>query len=89
MNTASTRLEAGNLDLHLQLEKLVAEFVGKEDAVVYGMGFSTNAASIPALVSKGCLIISDELNHSSLVFGSRLSKATIRVFKHNGQIDLI
>ena len=53
--------------------------------MVFGMGFATNAANIPTLVGKGDLIISDELNHASLVLGARLSGAKIKVFKHNGK----
>lgn len=48
------------------------------------MGFATNAGNIPTLVGKGSLIISDELNHTSLILGARLSGAKIKVFKHNG-----
>ncbi|KAI9016413.1 pyridoxal phosphate-dependent transferase [Phycomyces nitens] len=88
ISTANTRLEAGTSDLHVQLEKRVAGFVGKEDAIIVSMGFATNSTTIPALVNKGCLIISDELNHSSIVFGARLSGASIRVFKHNNMVDL-
>ncbi|NXD11848.1 SPTC3 palmitoyltransferase, partial [Nothocercus nigrocapillus] len=79
----STRQEMGTLDKHVELEKLVARFLGVEDAMVFGMGFATNSMNIPALVGKGCLILSDELNHTSLVLGARLSGATIRIFKHN------
>lgn len=79
----STRAELGTLDLHQRLERTVAEFVGKPAAMVFGMGFSTNTTMIPSLVDKGCLIISDELNHASLVVGCRLSGASIRPFKHN------
>lgn len=89
MNTASSRIEAGNLDLFLELEQLVANFVGKEAALLCGMGFATNSGNIPSLLGKGSLIISDELNHSSLVFGSRLSGSTIKVYKHNGKYFLI
>ncbi|POI32576.1 hypothetical protein CIB84_003672, partial [Bambusicola thoracicus] len=71
------------LDKHVELENLVAKFLGVEDAMVFGMGFATNSMNIPALVGKGCLILSDELNHTSLVLGARLSGATIRIFKHN------
>ena len=67
---------------------MVARFVGKPAAMLISMGYATNSTTIPALVSKGCLIISDELNHSSIVFGSRLSGAFIRVFKHNSMTDL-
>jgi 7-keto-8-aminopelargonate synthetase-like enzyme len=84
IGVCSSRFEGGTMDIHVQLEKLVARFVGKEDAMVVSMGFATNSTTLPALVEKGCLIISDELNHSSLVFGARLSGAAIRVFKHNG-----
>jgi serine palmitoyltransferase len=77
------RMDAGTLDLHLQTEKLVSQFVGTEDAMVVSMGFATNSTTIPALVEKGCLVISDEFNHSSIRFGVRLSGATVRQFKHN------
>jgi len=56
--------------------------------VVFGMGFATNSTNIPTLVGKGCLILSDELNHASLVLGSRLSGAVIRTYKHNDMKDL-
>lgn len=79
----SSRMEAGTHQLHLETEALVARFLGQEDSLIVSMGFATNSTTIPALVNKGCLIISDELNHSSLVFGARLSQASIKVFKHN------
>ncbi|KAG0164630.1 serine palmitoyltransferase component [Apophysomyces sp. BC1034] len=88
ISTASARLEGGTSQMHVQLERKVAQFVGKEDAIIVSMGFATNSSTIPSLVGKGCLIISDELNHSSIVFGARLSGASIRVFKHNNMIDL-
>ncbi|KAG1440820.1 hypothetical protein G6F56_011758 [Rhizopus delemar] len=88
MSSSSARLEAGTLDIHQKLERQVAQFVGKEDAIVVSMGFATNSTTIPCLVSKGCLVISDELNHSSIIFGVRLSGASVRVFKHNNMIDL-
>uniref|UniRef100_A0A8D0GZW8 serine C-palmitoyltransferase n=1 Tax=Sphenodon punctatus TaxID=8508 RepID=A0A8D0GZW8_SPHPU len=83
LGICSTRQEMGNLDKHVELENLLAEFLGVEAALVFGMGFATNSMNIPALVGKGCLILSDELNHTSLILGARLSGATIRVFKHN------
>lgn len=88
MSCTATRAESGTLDLHRRLEARVARFVGKEDAMVISMGFATNSTTIPALVGKGCLIISDELNHSSIIFGARISSANIRVFKHNNMNDL-
>ncbi|KAI2651714.1 Serine palmitoyltransferase 2 [Labeo rohita] len=88
VGVSSTRQEIGNLDKHEELEKLVARFLGVESSMVFGMGFATNSMNIPALTGKGCLILSDELNHASLVLGARLSGSTIRVFKHNNMQSL-
>ncbi|CAH1764766.1 2213_t:CDS:2 [Entrophospora sp. SA101] len=88
ISSCSPRIEVGTSDLHLRIESLVARFVGKSAAMVISMGYATNSTTLPALVSKGCLIISDELNHNSIVFGSRLSGAFVRVFKHNNMEDL-
>ncbi|KAJ1748326.1 serine palmitoyltransferase component [Coemansia sp. RSA 1821] len=85
---ASSRSEAGRTRLLVETEEMVARFVGTEAALIVSMGYATNALNMPALISKGCLIISDELNHSSLVSGARLSGATIRVFRHNNTADL-
>ncbi|KEI41998.1 uncharacterized protein L969DRAFT_14202 [Mixia osmundae IAM 14324] len=82
------RLEAGTSDLHLDAERLVARFLGTESAMIVSMGFATNSTTLPAICSKGCLIISDELNHSSIRFGSRLSGAMVRQYKHNDMDDL-
>ncbi|KGO77839.1 Pyridoxal phosphate-dependent transferase, major region, subdomain 2 [Penicillium italicum] len=84
----STRAESGTQDLHVEVEDLIARFVGKEASMVFSMGFGTNATVFPALVSKGCLLISDELNHASIRFGARLSGASIAMFKHNDMKDL-
>jgi 7-keto-8-aminopelargonate synthetase-like enzyme len=83
-----TRVEGGTLPLHRQLEQLVAAFLGVEDTMVVSMGFATNSLVIPSIAGPGCLLLSDTLNHSSLVFGCRLSGATIKVFKHNDLRDL-
>jgi serine palmitoyltransferase len=88
ISSATTRCEAGSLELHTKVEQLVARFVGKPDAMIVSMGYSTNSTNIAALVSKGCLVVSDELNHNSLVFGCRISGAMIRVFRHNDIKDL-
>lgn len=88
INAGGTRLEGGTLDLHVQTEALVAQFLGQEDALVTSMGFATNSTTLPALVGKGCLVISDEFNHASIRFGVRLSGATVRMFKHNDMRDL-
>ncbi|KAG7206634.1 hypothetical protein KM043_000312 [Ampulex compressa] len=81
--TCSTRVELGNMPIHNELEQLTAKFLGVEDAIVIGMGFATNALNLPSLVSKGCLVLSDEKNHASLILGLKLSGAVIRVFRHN------
>jgi len=86
--SSSARQELGTLKCHQYLENLMAEFLGVEAAITFGMGFATNSMNIPTLVGKNCLILSDELNHASLVLGSRLSGATIKVFKHNDVVDL-
>lgn len=83
VSACSTRREVGTLDLHLQAEALVARFMGMESALISSMGFATNSTIIPALVSKGCLVISDEFNHASIRYGVRLSGANVRMFKHN------
>ncbi|GLB41152.1 putative aminotransferase class I and II [Lyophyllum shimeji] len=83
VSTCGARLTGGSSDLHTVAEALVAQFVGMEDALISSMGFATNSAYIPALVGKGCLVISDELNHASIRFGTRLSGAHVRMFKHN------
>ncbi|XP_041726242.1 serine palmitoyltransferase 3-like [Coregonus clupeaformis] len=88
LGVCSTRQEMGNLAIHEELERLVAAFLGVESSMALGMGFATNSMNIPALVGKGCLILSDELNHTSLILGARLSGATIRVFKHNNMQSL-
>lgn len=84
ISTCSTRTQFGTCALHLELEKLTAEFLGVEDAITFGMGFATNVLSLPVILSKGCLVLSDSKNHSSLILGIKLSGATVRVFDHNG-----
>ncbi|KAK0722577.1 pyridoxal phosphate-dependent transferase [Lasiosphaeria miniovina] len=88
LSSCSPRADSGTSDLSLEVEREVARFVGKPASMVFSMGFVTNAGSFPALVSKGCLILSDELNHASIRIGARLSGAVIRSFKHNNMADL-
>ena len=83
MAMASPRSDVGTTDLHVDVENLVARFVGKESAMLFSMGFVTNASAFPTLIGSGCLVISDELNHASIRFGVRLSGAMISMFKHN------
>ncbi|CAH1256884.1 SPTLC2 [Branchiostoma lanceolatum] len=85
----STRHELGNYRIHEELERTTARFLGVDDAITFGMGFCTNSMNIPVLVGgKGCLILSDEKNHASIVLGARLSGSVIKVFKHNDIDDL-
>jgi len=88
VTTSGGRNDVGTSDLHIQAERLVAKFVGTEDSMIVSMGFATNSTTLPALMCKGCLIISDELNHSSIRFGARLSGAMVRMYKHNDMEDL-
>ena len=83
VSMGSSRMECGTSVLHDRVEKIVAEFIGKEDAMVVNMGFNTNATTIPALMGRGDLIVSDELNHTSIVNGARTSGSAIRCFRHN------
>lgn len=82
------RAQAGTTDLHLECEQVVAQFVGKEDALVFSMGYGTNANLFTSLVDSKCLVISDELNHASIRFGVRLSGAVVKVFPHNDMVAL-
>lgn len=88
VSSCSTRHEAGNHRLQAEMEDTVARFVRKPAAVCYGMGFATNSTCIPSIIGPGCCIISDELNHASLVLGVRLSGAKVYVFKHNNMAHL-
>jgi serine palmitoyltransferase len=88
VSTSSPALELGSTYLHKQLEEMIARFVGKEAALVFGMGYATNSTNIPALADRGDLIISDSMNHASLVMGCRASGAKVKVFKHNDTEDL-
>ena len=67
----SSPMDAGTTVVHAELEALVCEFLNKEACCVFNMGYGTNASTIPAIVGKGSLIISDSLNHSSIVNGAR------------------
>ena len=88
ISTSSSRNDVGSTELVVKLEKAVAEFLGTEACLTSSIGFATNSTNIPSFAGKGCLIFSDALNHSSLIFGCRLSGATIKVFNHNDPIDL-
>ncbi|MCF0197522.1 MAG: aminotransferase class I/II-fold pyridoxal phosphate-dependent enzyme, partial [Bacteroidaceae bacterium] len=78
----------GTLDIHVQLEKELAEFVGKDDALCFATGFTVNSGVIPQLVGKDDYIICDDRDHASIVDGRRLSFATQLRYKHNDMADL-
>ncbi len=84
----AVRTIAGTMDLHLDLEKRLADFKGVEAAISFQSGFNANLATIPALVGKEDVIFSDELNHASIIDGSRLSGARIIRFAHADPQDL-
>ncbi|HLM91222.1 MAG TPA: aminotransferase class I/II-fold pyridoxal phosphate-dependent enzyme [Thermoplasmata archaeon] len=86
--SGSVRPIAGNMDLHVELERRLARFKGAEASLVYQSGFATNSGLIPQLVGEGDLVISDELNHGSIIDGVRLSRAERGVFKHADTADL-
>lgn len=88
VSTTASVLEGGYLDLHRAVEKRMARFLKKEDCIIFGMGYATNASTIPAIVGKGCLVISDSFNHASLVAGCRSSGAKIKTFEHQDTVDL-
>jgi glycine C-acetyltransferase len=85
---AAVRTIAGTMDLHLELERRLAAFKGVEATVTFQSGFNANLATIPALVGKGDLIFSDELNHASIIDGARLSRAEIIRYSHADPTDL-
>jgi glycine C-acetyltransferase len=86
--SGSVRPIAGTMDLHIELEKRLAKFKHAEASLVYQTGFAANAGLIPQLAGKGDLIISDELNHGSIIDGVRLSHGERAVYKHSDAEDL-
>ena len=85
---AGSRFLNGTLDIHVQLEKELAAFEHKDDALCFSMGFAVNAGVIPAVVGRGDYIICDDRDHASIVDGRRLSFATSLHYKHNDMEDL-
>jgi glycine C-acetyltransferase len=82
VGTGSVRTIAGTMSLHVELERRLAEFKQTEATVVFQSGFTANAGTVSALLTKEDVIISDELNHASIIDGCRLSRAAIKVFPH-------
>src|SRR6202049_492511 len=87
VGAGAVRTIAGTMDLHMALEKQIAKFKGTEAAVVFQSGFTANAGTVAAILGKDDLILSDELNHASIIDGCRLSRASIKVFKHKDVAD--
>ena len=79
---SASRLMSGNCDLYTELEAKIAEVKGTEAALVFGSGYLANIGTIPVLVGEGDLILSDALNHASIIDGCRLSQATKRIYRH-------
>src|SRR5271170_1776763 len=86
--SGSVRPIAGNMDLHVELERRLARFKHAEASLVYQTGFAANSGLIPQLVGEGDLVVSDELNHGSIIDGVRLSRAERAVYKHTDPADL-
>jgi glycine C-acetyltransferase len=86
--SGSVRPIAGTMDLHLKLEETIAKFKHAEATLYYNSGYTVNSGAIPALLRKGDAVISDELNHGSIIDGVRLTKADRYVFKHKDMAEL-
>jgi glycine C-acetyltransferase len=87
VGAGAVRTIAGTMQLHMQLEEQIAKFKKVEACVVFQSGFTANAGTVAAVLGKEDLIVSDELNHASIIDGARLSRATIQVFKHKDVKD--
>jgi glycine C-acetyltransferase len=87
VGAGAVRTIAGTMRPHVELERQIADFKGTEACVVFQSGFTANAGTVAAILGKDDLILSDELNHASIIDGCRLSKATIKVFKHRDVAD--
>ena len=82
VGTGSVRTIAGTMEIHMELERRLADFKNVEKVVVFQSGFTANAGTVSAILTKEDVVISDELNHASIIDGCRLSRATIKVFPH-------
>ena len=80
--SGGSRLVSGSSDLHRMLEEKIAEFKNTEAAILFSSGYLANIGTISALVGDGDIIYSDELNHASIIDGVRLSRSTVRIYKH-------
>jgi len=82
VGSGSVRTIAGTMEIHMELERRLAQFKRTEAVVVFQSGFAANAGTVAAVLSKDDVVVSDELNHASIIDGCRLSKAAIKVFPH-------
>ncbi len=82
VGSGAVRTIAGTMKIHMELEQKIAHFKEAEACVVFQSGFTANAGTVSAILGKGDIIVSDELNHASIIDGCRLSRAEIRVFPH-------
>jgi len=82
VGSGAVRTIAGTMRIHMELEEKIARFKNVEASVVFQSGFAANAGTVSAVLGKDDFIISDELNHASIIDGARLSRATIKVFRH-------
>jgi glycine C-acetyltransferase len=82
VGSGSVRTIAGTMAIHMELERRLADFKRVDAVVVFQSGFAANAGTVAAILNKEDVVISDELNHASIIDGSRLSRATIKVFPH-------
>jgi glycine C-acetyltransferase len=82
VGSGAVRTVSGTMSIHMQLEEKIARFKGTEACVVFQSGFTANAGTVSSILGKDDFIISDELNHASIIDGARLSKAKIKVFRH-------
>jgi glycine C-acetyltransferase len=82
VGSGSVRTIAGTMSVHMELERRLAEFKRTEATVVFQSGFTANAGTVSSILGKEDFIVSDELNHASIIDGARLSRATIKVFPH-------
>ncbi|MBM3292320.1 aminotransferase class I/II-fold pyridoxal phosphate-dependent enzyme [Candidatus Bathyarchaeota archaeon] len=88
VGAGAVRVISGTMDIHVELEKRLASFKKAEASLTFPTGFSVNSGLIPQLVGENDVIISDELNHGSIIDGVRLTKADRVVYKHNNMEDL-
>ena len=82
VGSGSVRTIAGTMEIHMELERRLAEFKKVEAVVVFQSGFAANAGTVSAILTKDDVVISDALNHASIIDGCRLSRATVKVFPH-------